>query len=124
VALLIGNSDYKSETPLNASTIDVQMLSESFRALDFRVVSLLNLTKPEIENAVLHFKELLGENVYAVFYFCGHGFEEHGMSYLVPTDAPAAYTAQECVCAQEILANIQKKEPPVIFMILDICRQE
>lgn len=123
VALLIGNSDYKSETPLTASTLDVQVLSESFRALDFRVLSLLNLTKPEIENAVLHFCELVDENVYVVFYFCGHGFEEHGLSYLVPTDAPAAYTAQECVCAQTVLANIQKKQPALILMIMDICRQ-
>jgi mucosa-associated lymphoid tissue lymphoma translocation protein 1 len=100
------------------------MLAESFQALDFRVVSLLNLTKSEMENAVLHFIDLLGKNVYAVFYFCGHGFEEHGMSYLIPSDGPTGSTAKECVCAQEILANIQKKEPPVIFMILDICRDK
>lgn len=86
-------------------------------------MSLLNLTKPEIENAVLNFCELVDKNVYAVFYFCGHGFEENGLSYLMPTDAPNGHTSQHCVCAQHVLDNIQRKEPPFILMIMDICRQ-
>lgn len=123
VALLIGNMDYKSESPLKAPSKDVQTLGESLLALNFRVVSLLNLTKPEIENAVMEFCHLVDRNVYAVCYFCGHGFEENGMSFLVPTDAPAAYKAEECVCANMVLENIQRKNPPLILMIMDICRQ-
>lgn len=123
VALLIGNADYKSENTLKAPSQDVQVLTESLVALDFKVVSLLNLTKPEIENAVLEFCHLVDRNVYVVFYFCGHGFEENGILFLVPTDAPSMYKAEECVCANMVLQNIQEKQPPVVIMIMDICRQ-
>lgn len=121
--MLIGNSDYKSENTLKAPSQDVQVLAESLASLNFKVVSLLNLTKPEIENAVIEFCHLVDNNVYTLFYFCGHGFEENGMSFLVPTDAPSAYKAEECVCANMVLENIQRKKPPMIMMIMDICRQ-
>jgi len=122
VALLIGNSDYKMEKPLNAPPKDVKSLADRLTAINFKVLSLLNLTKPEIENAVLEFCKHIDKNVYAVFYFCGHGFEEYGISYLVPSDAPSMYSAAECVNASQLLQNFQKKEPALIFMILDICR--
>ncbi|KAL4227378.1 lymphoid tissue lymphoma translocation [Mactra antiquata] len=124
VALLIGNAEYKCENFLKGSSVDVKILTEEFRSLDFKVVSLLNLTKPEIENAVLYFCELIEKNVYVVFYFCGHGFEENGLSYLMPTDAPNGYTTEHCVCAQHVLDNIQMKEPVLIWMIMDVCRHE
>lgn len=70
VALLIGNYDYKNETELKAPETDVSTLAQLFRHLDFKVVTLLNLTKTEMLSAVDYFSELLGKGVYAVFYFC------------------------------------------------------
>ncbi|KAH3829693.1 hypothetical protein DPMN_102921 [Dreissena polymorpha] len=123
VALLIGNSDYKSEIKLAAPKSDVHDLAEQLASMDFRVVTLLNLTKPEIENAVMEFSRLIGPNVYVLFYFCGHGFEENGISFLVPTDAPSMYSAEECVNAFSVLDNFQRKQPALICMIIDICRR-
>ena len=122
VALLIGNCDYRGQEPLNCPRYDVQVLQDLLQQLEFKVVSLLNLTKMEIKRAVSEFCNLVDKNVYCVFYFAGHGFEEDGLSYLVPTDAPTGYKCDECVCADAVLDNIQKKEPPLILMILDICR--
>ena len=123
MALLIGNSDYRCEESLKAPQNDVQVLAESFRNLDFKVVSLLNLSKTEVESAVQHFCKLIGPNVYVVFYFCGHGYEEDGCSFLVPTDAVHGYGINDCVCVESILENIQKKSPPLVCMVLDICRK-
>ncbi|WAQ98009.1 MALT1-like protein [Mya arenaria] len=111
VALLIGNSDYLSEKALTAPPKDIQEMAESLVSINFKVVSLLNLTKPEIENAVVEFCKLIDKNVYAVFYFCGHGFEDSGVSYLVPTDAPSMYSPEECVNTSQVLYNFQKKNP-------------
>ncbi|XP_052794466.1 mucosa-associated lymphoid tissue lymphoma translocation protein 1-like [Mya arenaria] len=122
VALLIGNSDYLSEKALTAPPKDIQEMAESLVSINFKVVSLLNLTKPEIENAVVEFCKLIDKNVYAVFYFCGHGFEDSGVSYLVPTDAPSMYSPEECVNTSQVLYNFQKKNPALVFMVLDICR--
>lgn len=123
VALLIGNYDYRNEEALSAPIYDVAQLSEIFRSLNFKVVALLNLTKKEIENIVNYYCELITENVYVVFYFCGHGFENFGNTFLVPTDARAGYTSNECVCTEWILDQIQNKNPALIFMIIDICRK-
>ncbi|WAQ98574.1 MALT1-like protein, partial [Mya arenaria] len=89
VALLIGNSDYLSENSLKAPPNDIREMADSLVSINFKVVMLLNLTKPEFENAVIEFCKLIDKNVYVVFYFCGHGFEERGVSYLIPTDAPS-----------------------------------
>lgn len=61
VALLIGNYDYKNETELKAPETDVSTLAQLFRHLDFKVVTLLNLTKTEMLSAVDYFSELLGK---------------------------------------------------------------
>lgn len=122
VALLIGNYDYKNETELKAPETDVSTLAQLFRHLDFKVVTLLNLTKTEMLSAVDYFSELLGKGVYAVFYFCGHGFEEDGKCYFVPPDAKAGYTIEDCVSAENVLYRMQKPEPDLIVLILDICR--
>ena len=121
--MLIGNSDYRCEESLKAPPNDVRVLSEAFRNLNFKVISLLNLTKAEIESAVLHFCELVNRNVYVVFYFAGHGFEEDGCSFLVPTDARHMYGINDCVCTESILENIQKNSPALVCMIIDICRK-
>ncbi|KAK3099026.1 hypothetical protein FSP39_025389 [Pinctada imbricata] len=122
VALLIGNYDYIHESKLKAPKADVLTMSEIFRSLDFKVVSLLNLTKTEMLSAVDEFSELLGREVYGVFYFCGHGFEEDGRCYLVPPDARAGYTIDDCVCAEKVLQRMQKPDPALTVLILDICR--
>lgn len=122
VALLIGNYDYKNETELKAPETDVSTLAQLFRHLDFKVVTLLNLTKTEMLSAVDYFSELLGKGVYAVFYFCGHGFEEDGKCYFVPPDAKAGYTIEDCVSAENVLSRMQKPDPDLIVLILDICR--
>lgn len=122
VALLIGNFDYRNETILKAPKHDVLKLAEIFRSLNFKVVSLLNLTKDEMISAVHEFVNLLGRGVYGVFYFCGHGFEEDGRCYLVPPDAPAGYTVDDCVCADNVQALIQRTDLALLCMILDICR--
>ncbi|XP_052794113.1 mucosa-associated lymphoid tissue lymphoma translocation protein 1 homolog isoform X1 [Mya arenaria] len=122
VALLIGNSDYLSAISLKAPPNDIREMAESLVSINFKVVMLLNLTKPEIENAVIEFCKLIDKNVYVVFYFCGHGFEERGVSYLIPTDAPSMPASNECVNTSLILHNFQKKNPALVFLVLDTCR--
>ncbi|XP_052099716.1 mucosa-associated lymphoid tissue lymphoma translocation protein 1-like [Mytilus californianus] len=125
VALLIGNFDYRCESPLSAPKSDVYTMAEIFRSLDFKVVSLLNLTKLEMQSAVEEFVKLIGSEVYAVFYFCGHGFEEEAKCYLVPPDARHGYTVEDCVCAEDVLSQMQnytETSPALIVLILDICR--
>ncbi|XP_046337199.2 mucosa-associated lymphoid tissue lymphoma translocation protein 1 homolog [Haliotis rufescens] len=123
VALLIGNYNYRCEISLKAPKTDIQILTDIFRRLDFKVVSLLNLTLTEMKAAVDAFCELLGDGVYSVFYFCGHGFEEKGHCYFVPEDAQTDFKETDCLSADSVLDSMQRKKPRICTMILDICRK-
>lgn len=125
VALLIGNFDYRCESPLSCPKADVHFMAEILRNLDFKVFSLFNLTKEEMQSIVEEFVKLIGSKVYAVFYFCGHGFEEDGKCYLVPPNARHGYTIKDCTCAEDVLNQMQnhgENSPALIVLILDICR--
>ena len=74
VALLIGIKDYRVKTlKLNTPENDTQDLARTLCSADFKVVSLVNLTKKEMEDAVKYFTQLIGPNVYSLFFFAGHG---------------------------------------------------
>lgn len=111
-----------NETQLKAPKNDVAKMAEAFRSLEFKVVSLLNLTKQEMIAALHEFCNLLGKGVYGVFYFCGHGFEENGQCYFVPPDARSGYTVEDCISHKEVHRCMQKSNPALVVLILDICR--
>ncbi|KAK0070362.1 mucosa-associated lymphoid tissue lymphoma translocation protein 1 [Biomphalaria pfeifferi] len=123
VALLIGCYDYRSDRLLSAPGYDVQTLSSIFQSMNFKVVSLLNLTKSELLAAVDEFSKLVWKGVYCVFYFCGHGYEVSNQCFLVPVDAPFMYQHPECVAANSIFDCLLKRDPQICCMILDICRK-
>ncbi|CAG2224437.1 MALT1 [Mytilus edulis] len=78
-----------------------------------------------MQSIVEEFVKLIGSEVYAVFYFCGHGFEEDGKCYLVPPNARHGYTIKDCTCAEDVLNQMQnhgENSPALIVLILDICR--
>jgi len=64
VALLIGNMSYWNHPQLKAPMVDVYELTNLLRQLDFKVVSLLDLTESEMRNAVDEFLLLLDRGVY------------------------------------------------------------
>lgn len=64
VALLIGNKNYHSTTlRLNTPENDVQDMAGILRCADFKVVTLVNLTKKEMDDALDYFTQLIGELV-------------------------------------------------------------
>ncbi|TSM85967.1 Mucosa-associated lymphoid tissue lymphoma translocation protein 1 [Bagarius yarrelli] len=64
VALLIGNMSYQNHPQLKAPMVDVYDLTNLIRQLNFKVVSLLDLTESEMRNAVDEFLSLLHKGVY------------------------------------------------------------
>ena len=66
--------------------------------MGFKVISLMNLTTDEMCQALGIFYSLLGEGVYGLVYFAGHGFEEGGQNYLVPVmQRENGYQRRQCV---------------------------
>uniref|UniRef100_A0A8C3NI29 Paracaspase n=1 Tax=Geospiza parvula TaxID=87175 RepID=A0A8C3NI29_GEOPR len=123
VALLIGNMSYWNHPQLKAPMVDVYELTSLLRQLDFKVVSLLDLTESEMRNAVDEFLLLLDEGVYGLLYYAGHGYENYGNSFLVPVDAPNPYRSANCLCVQNILRQMQEKRTGLNVFLLDMCRK-
>ncbi|XP_038953327.1 mucosa-associated lymphoid tissue lymphoma translocation protein 1 isoform X4 [Rattus norvegicus] len=69
VALLIGNMNYWEHPKLKAPLVDVYELTNLLRQLDFKVVSLLDLTEYEMCNAVDEFLLLLDKGVYGWLHY-------------------------------------------------------
>ncbi|XP_069483159.1 mucosa-associated lymphoid tissue lymphoma translocation protein 1 isoform X2 [Ambystoma mexicanum] len=123
VALLIGNMSYWNHPQLKAPMVDVYEMTNLLRQLDFKVVSLLDLTEPEMRNAVDEFLLLLDKGVYGLLYYAGHGYENYGNSFMVPVDAPNPYRSANCLCVQSILKLMQEKETGLNVFLLDMCRK-
>ncbi|KAM9858106.1 mucosa-associated lymphoid tissue lymphoma translocation protein 1 isoform 2-T2 [Aulostomus maculatus] len=123
VALLIGNLSYQNHPQLKAPMVDVHDLTNLLRQLNFKVVSLLDLTESEMRNAVDEFLLLLHRGVYGLLYYAGHGYENYGNSFMVPVDAPNPYHSANCLCVQSILKLMQEKETGLNVFLLDMCRK-
>ncbi|KAJ7414343.1 Mucosa-associated lymphoid tissue lymphoma translocation protein 1 [Willisornis vidua] len=123
VALLIGNMHYMHHKQLQAPMVDVHALSALLRQLDFKVVSLLDLCKAEMQMAVDEFLLLLDKGVYGLLYYAGHGYENFGNSFMVPIDAPSAYTSAHCLCVQQVLQAMQQRRTGLNTFLLDMCRK-
>ncbi|KAM9810855.1 mucosa-associated lymphoid tissue lymphoma translocation protein 1 [Neosynchiropus ocellatus] len=123
VALLIGNLSYQNHPQLKAPMVDVYDLTNVLQQMNFKVVSLLDLTESEMRNAVDEFLLLLHKGVYGLLYYAGHGYENYGNSFMVPVDAPNPYRSANCLCVQSILKLMQEKETGLNVFLLDMCRK-
>ncbi|XP_042650208.1 LOW QUALITY PROTEIN: mucosa-associated lymphoid tissue lymphoma translocation protein 1-like [Tyto alba] len=123
VALLIGNMHYRHHKQLKAPMVDVHALSALLCQLDFKVVSLLDLCKAEMQMAVNEFLLLLDKGVYGLLYYAGHGYENFGNSFMVPIDAPSSYTSAHCLCVQRVLQSMQQRRTGLNIFLLDMCRK-
>ncbi|TRY58309.1 hypothetical protein DNTS_031066 [Danionella cerebrum] len=123
VALLIGNLNYSHHPGLMAPTMDVHELANLLQHLNFRVVSLLDLTLQEMQAAIDRFLQLLDRGVYAIFYYAGHGYEHAGRNYLVAIDAPRPYHTENCVCVQRVMHSMQERKSKLNLILLDTCRK-
>ncbi|KAM9376830.1 mucosa-associated lymphoid tissue lymphoma translocation protein 1 [Pholidichthys leucotaenia] len=123
VALLIGNLNYSHHPGLMAPIMDVHVLGILLRQLGFRVVSLLDLTKEEMQTAIEKFIQLLDRGVYGLFYYAGHGYEHAGRNYLVAVDAPLPYQTENCVCVQRVMHKMQERKTALSVILLDTCRK-
>lgn len=124
VALVIGNQKYvnKRLQGLVYSEKDAYDMAHALRELEFKVVSLVNLTLAEMRIAVLMFCRLLAKGCYGVLYYAGHGYEDGGKNYLLPVDSDLKYDRQDSLCAQEILETMQTCDTLLNVLIIDACR--
>uniref|UniRef100_A0A914HZJ6 Caspase family p20 domain-containing protein n=1 Tax=Globodera rostochiensis TaxID=31243 RepID=A0A914HZJ6_GLORO len=126
LALIVSNRTYAPNmSNLITPHCDAETLAEALQQLSFKTVTLGDLNLIEMRALIREYRKLLGEGVYAVFYFVGHGFEAHGQCYLLPIGAPGHdYGPEHCLSMDWVMDQFRDVQPAALNLILlDICRK-
>ena len=125
VALVIGNSGYKSVPKLanpenDAAAIGLLLRKAGFDAVDVRQ----NLDNAAMRRAMRDFSEGTGDADIAVVFFAGHGIEIGGTNFLVPVDSALKRdidVEDEAVSLDRVLTLLEPARK-LRLVILDACR--
>lgn len=126
-ALVIGNADYTSVTPLRNPVSDATAMATELRNLGFQVTLLSNARLAQMDNAVVRFGDQLQNSSDSVgfFYYAGHGVQAGGQNYLIPVDAgipSQAFLAERSLPLQSVLSTLSQAKDRLNIIVLDACR--
>ncbi len=124
VALVIGNSSYKS-APLANPVNDARAISAKLKSLGFEVIERQNLTQKQVGSVLREFRSKLKPGGVALFFYAGHGLQVKGVNYLPVVDADIA--SEEDVPTQSLDANkvlelMDEAKTRMNLVFLDACR--
>ena len=127
VALVIGNSTYKSVAALTNPRNDAADIASALRDLGFdEVVERIDLEKSAIRPLLKDFSRKVTDADTVLIYYAGHALEYQGHYYLMPVDAvledPGALKYD--MLAADDLKDVLDKVPGVRIMIFDACRDD
>jgi uncharacterized caspase-like protein len=128
VALVIGNSSYRSVARLDNPRNDAELLADTLRSLGFALVgggAQLDLDKPAFDRTVQAFgAQLAGADV-GLFYYAGHGVQVRGENYLIPVEANPTKEADvdfQMLDTNLVLRQMEGAGTRLNIVILDACR--
>ncbi|WP_245316803.1 caspase family protein, partial [Bradyrhizobium manausense] len=125
VALVIGNSAYKSAPRLTNPVNDATLLGGMFKTAGFDNVDVrLDLNAADMRRALREFASRTRDADVAVIYYAGHGIELDGTNYLIPTDAALETDGDvldETVALDRALFAVEPAKQ-LRLVILDACR--
>jgi uncharacterized caspase-like protein len=124
VALVIGNSAYRSAPALANPVNDATDMAAALRRLGFDVVEGKNLDRRGMDEALREFGRKLDRADLALFFYAGHGLQVAGKNYLVPIDATIERETDlsfDAVDVSVVLGQMEA-EKRVNLIFLDACR--
>ena len=125
VALVIGNSAYKSVPKLANPASDAGLIGGMLRKAGFDTVDVKqDLNASEMRKALREFGGRTRDADVAVIYYAGHGMEVDGTNYLIPTDAALETDTDvydEALPIDRVLVSIEPAKQ-LRLVILDACR--
>ncbi len=125
IALVIGNSAYRHNSPLANPRADAETLAATLRRIGFKSVELkLDLGREQLVEALRKFAGDAAQADWAIVYFAGHGLQIGGINYLIPVDAKLASDRDvsfEAVAMEHVL-NAVDGARKLRLAILDACR--
>ncbi|MGB3501335.1 MAG: caspase family protein [Mesorhizobium sp.] len=124
VALIIGNSDYESLTPLPNPKADTEAIEKLFDDLGFETFDARDADARRLRRTMQRFVEDADGADIALVYYAGHGVEAGGENYLVPVDASIASLddATEKLVPLSAFLKELREVVPMSIVLLDACR--
>jgi hypothetical protein len=128
LAFVVGNDLYQNVPALSKAVTDASAIASAMRKLDFAVTVVENQTRQALSEALVAFDGRISAGDTVFFFFAGHGFEVHGVNYLLPIDVPAATEGQEDLvqdasfAVDRIIDRMQARGARTTILVLDACR--
>lgn len=124
VALVIGNSDYRS-APLENPANDASDLAAALEKQGFNVLVRENVGERGLKEAVDVFAKHLKKGGIGLFFFAGHGIQLKDQNFLLPVDVGFESEADvtfKSVSAEYVLSRMAEAGNRINIVILDACR--
>ncbi len=128
VALVIGQSAYRSVPELPNPANDAKMISQLLTDAGFDVQTASDLTQNDMRAAVSAFAAKIantGPDTVALVFYAGHGLQIDGENYLVPVDVDPKRDADvplQAVRLNDILNTLSSVPNRMRIFLLDACR--
>lgn len=130
VALVIGQSAYKSVPALTNPTNDAKATAELLQAAGFDVKTSLDLSQNEMRQAIGDFAARIaakGADTVALLYYAGHGLQIDGENFLVPVDVALDRESDvplQAVRFNDVMNTIASVPTKMRIIMLDACRND
>lgn len=124
VALVIGNSAYRSVETLANPVNDATAVAAALRAHGFDVTLATDLGRADTLDTLRAFRNAADRADIAMVYYAGHGMEIAGRNYLVPVDARITDERDarlEMIELQDVLSQLSGAKR-MKTVVLDACR--
>src|SRR5262245_12834585 len=128
MALVIGQSAYKSVPALPNPGNDAKSMTQLLTDSGFEVSSASDLTQNEMRTAISDFAGKVaakGPDTIALVFYAGHGIQVDGENFLIPTDIDPKREADipmQAVRLNDVLNTLTSVPIRMRFLLLDACR--
>ena len=132
VALVIGNSAYRSIEPLPNPVNDATDIAQKLKSLGFEVLLATDAGQAEMRTLLGEFQSRLTRDYVGLVFYAGHGVTINGESFLLPVDVPQAIEVDDkgqlgsdklnlyLVSLASLLEPLEGSRIGIVF--LDACR--
>ncbi|WP_426441874.1 caspase family protein [Bradyrhizobium genosp. P] len=130
LALVIGQSAYKSVPALPNPANDARAVSQMLTDSGFAVTSASDLSQDEMRARISDFAGQIaakGADTVALVFYAGHGVQIDGENYLVPVDVDPKREADipiQAVRLNDILNTLTSVPSRMRILLLDACRND
>jgi len=130
LALVIGQSAYRTVTALPNPANDAKAMSQLLGEAGFEVTAAADLSQKDINDKVGEFAAKIaakGPDTVALVFYAGHGLQIDGENYLVPVDVDLKRETDiplQAVRLNDVLNTLNSVPSRMRILMLDACRND